>query len=187
MGVLDEARQVVDPTQSASSMGIVSSITGALDHASGSVDESVGRQFDDSPGGGTVDFGGRERTNPSVSDEQGQNYFLDHNLGNTDEWVSRLPGGDVVDRWKDASGSGHQDDSVDLIGPEFNPGGLIAGNGENVFVWNNGNPTDDPTDTPPIRWLFNNLHIVVFALVGLYALSAAGPALQLAANATDGE
>lgn len=36
-------------------MGIVDSVTGALDHAAGSTDEAVARTFDDEPGGGVVD------------------------------------------------------------------------------------------------------------------------------------
>lgn len=37
--------------------GLVDSITGALDHASGSVDEAIGRQFDSQSGGGIADTG----------------------------------------------------------------------------------------------------------------------------------
>lgn len=36
-------------------MGVWSGVAGALDHAAGSVDEAVGRQFDDTQGGGVSD------------------------------------------------------------------------------------------------------------------------------------
>lgn len=39
-------------------MGVVGAVTGALDHAAGSVDESIARQFDDEPGGGFADEAG---------------------------------------------------------------------------------------------------------------------------------
>jgi hypothetical protein len=45
--------------------GVVESVTGALDHAAGSVDESIGRQFDDEPGGGFADIG------PVVTEDTG--------------------------------------------------------------------------------------------------------------------
>jgi hypothetical protein len=36
-------------------MGLYDSIAGAADHAAGSIDESIGRQFDDTEGGGFAD------------------------------------------------------------------------------------------------------------------------------------
>lgn len=47
-------------------MGLYDDVAGALDHAAGSTDEAVGRQFDDEPGGGFVEPGPLEESDNFV-------------------------------------------------------------------------------------------------------------------------
>ena len=42
-------------------MGIVETVTGALDHGAGSTDEAIGRQFDEEEGGGFLEWSNQDR------------------------------------------------------------------------------------------------------------------------------
>jgi len=78
--------------------GLVDDVAGAADHLAGSIDESVGRQFDDEEGGGFVDFSqsngdqtDQDETgttnNDSGADDSGGT-FSEENFGDgSNEWI----------------------------------------------------------------------------------------------------
>jgi len=77
-------------------------VAGVGDHLAGSTDESIGRQFDNTPGGGFADY----NTYAGVGD---------HLAGSTDESIARqfddIPGGGFADTtansfWSGAAGLG---------------------------------------------------------------------------------
>ena len=60
-------------------MGAWDDLVDAADHAAGSTDEAVARQFDDQQGGGFADYDTWAG-------------LADHSAGSTDEWVGRNTG-----------------------------------------------------------------------------------------------
>lgn len=91
-GGLPDPRDLVDDG--------VDTVTGIADHAAGSVDESVGRQFDDQEGGGFAD--------EAASTGAG---FLDWAAGDVDEFVGRQTSG-VRRQFDSEQGGGVVDDFV---------------------------------------------------------------------------
>lgn len=61
-------------------MGMYDDVAGVADHAAGSVDESVGRQFDDEEGGGVADLAGKFVT-PGQSDELAAEFGVEERDG----------------------------------------------------------------------------------------------------------
>ncbi|MDS0280631.1 hypothetical protein [Haloarcula onubensis] len=87
-------------------------VTGALDHAAGSVDESIGRQFDDEPGGGFADI-----TETGESNDDGL-----AGGGEDAEYHNRYLQGDAVrtayDTVFDYEGTlNGEEDTADVFGP----------------------------------------------------------------------
>lgn len=142
-------------------MALFSGVADLLDTAGGSVDESIGRQFDSDPGGGTFD-GRSEAWEPSDG------------MGN--RWLR----GETARRWYDTvmgydgtlNGS---TDTVDLLGPTaWGMEGSVA----DVLADRQGEQHGaSETKTKLLLWL------LVFA-VGLYLLA---PILQLGATLAGGE
>ncbi|QCC47442.1 hypothetical protein [Halobellus limi] len=87
-------------------------VAGAADHAAGSVDESIGRQFDDETGGGFFDVA-PEGSGGAAVDTDGD--------GEPEEFNNRFlrgPVRTVYDATFDYEGTlNGEEDTVDLIGP----------------------------------------------------------------------
>ncbi|RDZ65879.1 hypothetical protein C5B90_05885 [Haloferax sp. Atlit-12N] len=99
-------------------MSILGSVAGGLDHLAGSVDESIGRQFDDEPGGGFADVGRTGETNDSETDTYNNRYLRG-------DFARSL-----YDTVTDYDGTlNGQEDTVDLLGP-----GLWGSEGSAVDV-----------------------------------------------------
>jgi uncharacterized protein YjbJ (UPF0337 family) len=103
-------------------MGIVDTITGAADNAAGSVDESIGRQFDDTPGGGLIDgyqsYAG-EVYDP-VTDGAVTRQFDDTPGGGLVDGAQQTAG-DAADAAADAAG-----DATDLLPDWAGPVAIVA-------------------------------------------------------------
>ncbi|WP_439028415.1 hypothetical protein [Haloarchaeobius sp. DT45] len=148
---------------------------GALDKAAGSTDEAVARTFDDEPGGGLYD---------------GAAGWLDHAAGPTDEAV----GGSVDYLGEGVSGLWSLVDSEpgNTAGPgeeswEFAENAAEDGYaGASARALNNASDAAAEELDGPMAWMAANPGYVIGAVVLLYALTAAGPALELADKASGG-
>lgn len=134
---------------------VYDTVAGAADNAVGPVDESIGRQFDDEPGGGFADVNEGEVTNfPGPADL----------IGWSPE--SHLRGSD-------------QDHPADRGQPGTDPSGDLADSG-NSNGDGNGNPGFNAT-----QWILSNPGKVVFTVIILYALAVFGPMFDFLTEAID--
>jgi len=119
-------------------------VAGAADHAAGSVDESVARQFDDEDGGGFGDF--------FTADERSDFVFREGTTERT-----------IYDTLFDYEGTwGDSTDTEDLWGPSWSFDG--------GFDWRNEN-TDDPTDPDNLPISYRKIALLVGGSVAVLAAS----------------
>jgi hypothetical protein len=151
-------------------MGLYDTVAGYADHATGSVDESIGRQFDDQEGGG---LGDQAQDFLIVTDDPAQDDFTV--TGTPRRFVDS-----ILDY--DTAANGQYVDSVDLPGPSFS-NDLDFSEGVLGFDWRNPRGAgDDPTN--PDNWGAKT-KLLIAAVVAMVALVLLRPLLQLGANASE--
>ena len=165
-GVADHAAGSVDEsvaraTDDEPGGGLVDGAAGTLDHLSGSVDEAIGRQFDDTPGGGLRGGFGEE----FQGDDQS---FLTRGALGLHSLVDSEPG--------NTAGPGQQSWETAADAREQGYAGAAAQTFEDAGSQLGG----------PLGWLVAHPGYVLGGIVVLYALTAAGPALELANTAAGG-
>lgn len=174
-------------------MGLLDSVSGALDHAAGSTDEAWSRQFDDVEGGGFADELGAiadPTRSASPDTERDFNIFTRGGAGgmeqlreqqglDTSMYEGPLHGGisDTLDRMAGRTPPDERESNDPLETPE--------GDGQ---TFSGADPTD-PSDTNLYpEWLSlitDNLGLVAAGVIGLYVLTALGPVLEIVANLSD--
>ncbi|WP_410765794.1 hypothetical protein [Haloferax sp. DFSO60] len=145
-------------------MSVFGSIAGGLDHLAGSVDESIGRQFDDEVGGGFADVGRTGEGNDSETDTY-HNRFLRGDFARS-----------AYDAVMEYDGTlNGREDSIDLFGP-----GLWGSEGSVVdVVAEREGETHSAAETKT-----KILLIAVGSLVVLYLVS---PLLELGVAVAGGD
>lgn len=159
-------------------MGVWSSVTGALDHAAGSFDESIGRQFDDTPGGGFADADTWTEWEPTG--------WAGYAVRGVAETMARplVEDEDALDQAMEGGLI-----SVDPENTTGLPAELIATTGETFDSDPGGGWTDpatydndDPTDQPSalrqiaefLQLITTNIDTVVLGVVGLVVIYVFG-------------
>lgn len=126
-------------------------VAGVGDYAAGSLDESIGRQFDDEPGGGFGDYAVGGTADAVFEDpDEGMAFWFPGYAGESDD---------------DTAG-----DSIDLWGPTFSEGANAAGG----YVAETASNASKAVTPDWMNWLVENPVVTLGAVAALYLFVRAG-------------